>query len=91
MLREWHDERLWPWVHYIPVSLGMEEVPEVVRYFTSSKEGRERAGSIARNGKEWFGRAFREVDLGVWVWRVLLEVGRVGDPGRDAFNLHEGV
>lgn len=76
-------------MHYIPVSLGMEEVPEVVRYFTSSREGRERAGEIARNGKEWFGRAFREVDLGIWVWRVLLEVGRVGDPGRDAFILHE--
>ncbi|RAK92988.1 hypothetical protein BO79DRAFT_272381 [Aspergillus costaricaensis CBS 115574] len=91
LFREWHDERLWPWVHYIPVSLRMEEVPEVVRYFTSSEEGRERAGSIARNGKEWFGRAFKKVDLGVWVWRVLLEVGRVGDPGRGAFFLREGV
>ncbi|EHA22740.1 hypothetical protein ASPNIDRAFT_173931 [Aspergillus niger ATCC 1015] len=84
LFREWHDERLWPWVHYIPVSLGMEEMPEVVRYFTSSEEGRKRAGEIARSGKEWFGRAFREVDLGVWVWRVLLEMGRVGDEGRPA-------
>ncbi len=30
LLREWHDDRLVPWVHYIPVSQGMEEVPELI-------------------------------------------------------------
>ncbi|GKZ25132.1 F-actin-capping protein subunit beta [Aspergillus brasiliensis] len=89
LFREWHDDRLKAWVHYIPVSLGMEELAEVVRYFTSSVEGRERAGPIARDGKEWFGRAFREVDLSVWLWRVLLEVGRVVDGERAALLVDE--
>ncbi|KAF3491804.1 uncharacterized protein GIQ15_01321 [Arthroderma uncinatum] len=31
LLREWHDERLMPWVHYIPVSQSMGELPEKTR------------------------------------------------------------
>ncbi|KAG9508236.1 hypothetical protein J7337_001800 [Fusarium musae] len=30
LLREWHDERLAPWVHYIPVSQSLEELPELL-------------------------------------------------------------
>ena len=32
IFKEWHDERLVPWFHYIPVSVGMDELPEVMRY-----------------------------------------------------------
>ncbi|KAK3293548.1 uncharacterized protein B0H64DRAFT_426130 [Chaetomium fimeti] len=62
VLREWHDERLRPWVHYVPVSLGMGEVPEVVEWFLGSGRGGERARELGEAGREWFGRAMREVD-----------------------------
>jgi pimeloyl-ACP methyl ester carboxylesterase len=31
VFRECHDERLQPWQHYVPVSPGMEHLPEVVQ------------------------------------------------------------
>ncbi|KAH6848235.1 hypothetical protein B0I37DRAFT_391808 [Chaetomium sp. MPI-CAGE-AT-0009] len=57
LLREWHDERLRPWVHYVPVSLGMGEVPEVVEWFLGTARGGERAREVGEAGREWFGRA----------------------------------
>lgn len=28
IFREWHDDFLVPWVHYVPLTLGMKELPE---------------------------------------------------------------
>ncbi|KAK7931550.1 hypothetical protein PG985_002262 [Apiospora marii] len=84
LLREWHDERLVPWVHYIPVSQGLGELPELVLYLTSTEPGQRRAREIADNGREWFQKAFREVDLTIYMYRLLLELARVQDPGRKA-------
>ncbi|TGJ81362.1 hypothetical protein E0Z10_g7403 [Xylaria hypoxylon] len=50
LFREWHDERLKPWVHYIPVSQSMEELPELVFYLTSTESGQRRAKQIAEQG-----------------------------------------
>ncbi|KAG5934944.1 hypothetical protein E4U53_000568 [Claviceps sorghi] len=41
LFREWHDHRLVPWVHHIPVSPGMEEVAEL----TFFSRPRRRAGN----------------------------------------------
>lgn len=82
LLREWHDERLVPWLHYVPVSQSMEELPELVSHLTSTEVGREAAKHIAEEGREWFGKAFREVDRSVYVYRLLLELARLQDPTR---------
>jgi len=84
LLREWHDDRLIPWVHYVPVSQGMDEVPELVFYLTSTKSGRERAEEIANQGREWYSRAFRDIDLTIYTYRLLLELARLQDPMREA-------
>lgn len=84
IFREWHDERLVPWVHYIPVSQGMEDVPELVSYLTSTEVGQRRAKEIAELGREWFGKAFRDVDFSIYTYRLLLELARVQDPKREA-------
>ncbi|KAJ0119162.1 uncharacterized protein J7T55_013398 [Diaporthe amygdali] len=82
LLREWHDERLIPWIHYIPVSQGMEELPELVLHLTSTEAGQEAAKHVAEQGREWFGKAFREVDRTIYVYRLLLELARLQDPAR---------
>lgn len=82
LLREWHDDRLTPWVHYIPVSQSMEELPELVSYLTSTTSGQERAREIADQGREWFSRAFRDIDLTIYIYRLLLELARLQDPNR---------
>lgn len=84
LLREWHDERLVPWVHFVPVSQSMEEVPELVFYLTSTEAGQKRAKEIADQGREWFAKAFRDVDLGIYTYRLLLELARLQDPKREA-------
>lgn len=82
LLREWHDERLVPWLHYVPVSQGMEELPELVSHLTSTEVGREAARQVAEQGREWFSKAFREVDRSIYVYRLLLELARLQDPER---------
>ncbi|KAK8879273.1 hypothetical protein PGQ11_000567 [Apiospora arundinis] len=86
LLREWHDERLVPWVHYIPVSQGLGELPELVLYLTSTETGQRRAREIADAGRDWFQKAFREVDLAIYMYRLLLELARLQDPDRKAMS-----
>ncbi|RKL36709.1 hypothetical protein BFJ72_g8258 [Fusarium proliferatum] len=82
LLREWHDERLVPWVHYIPVSQSLEELPELVNYLTLNEAGQRVAEKVARQGREWMVRAVREVDMTIYTWRLLLELARLQDPTR---------
>ena len=84
LCEEWHDERLMPWVHYVPISMHMEELPEVVRWLTDEEAGRIMARRIAENGKNWWGQGLRNVDLSLYMFRLLLEWARVTDEKRDA-------
>ncbi|KAH9908945.1 hypothetical protein F4778DRAFT_714695 [Xylariomycetidae sp. FL2044] len=84
LFREWHDERLVPWVHYVPVSMELAELGELIEWFLSDERGREEGRRMADQGREWFGRAFRDVDLRVYVWRLILEMARLQDPERAA-------
>ncbi|ORY59155.1 uncharacterized protein BCR38DRAFT_351634 [Pseudomassariella vexata] len=84
MLREWHDERLVPWFHYIPVSQSMEELPELVFHLTSTEAGQRAAREIAEQGRNWFSKAFRDVDRTIYMYRLLLELARLQDPKRKA-------
>ncbi|KAH6622723.1 hypothetical protein F5144DRAFT_622861 [Chaetomium tenue] len=82
VLREWHDERLRAWVHYVPVSGGMGEVAEVVGWFLGTERGGGVARGIGEGGGEWIGKGVREVDVRLFLWRLVLELARVGDVGR---------
>lgn len=82
VLREWHDERLVPWVHYVPVSLGMQELVEIMRFFGKSEDGEKRAREIAEQGREWAAKVLRRADFEVYLFRLMLELARVMDPNR---------
>ncbi|OBT55451.1 hypothetical protein VE04_04614 [Pseudogymnoascus sp. 24MN13] len=86
LLREWHDERLVPWVHYIPISQEMEEVPEIVAYLTGTQTGEGLAREVAEEGRRWFGKALRDVDRGVYMYRLFLELARLQDVERPAWE-----
>lgn len=86
LLREWHDERLIPWVHYVPVSQSMEELPELITHLTSTRSGQQRARQIAEQGREWHSKALREIDLGIYNYRLLLELARLQDLTREAIS-----
>jgi hypothetical protein len=73
IFREWHDEWLKPWVHFVPLSLRGEEYVESVRYFAYEDEGRANGPRLAMQGKEWAEKVLRNDDLEVWFFRLLLE------------------
>lgn len=84
LFREWHDERLMPWVHYVPVGQSLEELPELVSYLTSTEAGQKVAEEIAQRGKDWMSKAVREVDMTIYTYRLILEIARLQDPARKA-------
>ena len=84
IFQEWHDDRLFPWVHYVPISMSMEELPEVVRYLALSKAGGALAKQIADEGRQWRQRALRREDFGIYWFRLILEYARLMDRRRPA-------
>ncbi|KAF7715171.1 Beta-1,2-xylosyltransferase [Penicillium ucsense] len=83
IFREWHEEWLKPWLHYVPLSLKGNEYVETMRYFTAEEEGKKAAPAIATKGQEWAQQVLRKEDLEVWFFRLLLEYGRLVDDQRD--------
>ncbi|KAH7115830.1 hypothetical protein B0J11DRAFT_111677 [Dendryphion nanum] len=81
VLREWHDERLVPWIHFVPISLSMMELPEVMKYLTSV-EGELRAQEIANASREWHAKVLRREDFTIYLYRLMLELARIMDPNR---------
>lgn len=84
LFREWHDERLFPWVHYVPISMSLDELPETMRYLALTEQGSKRAKEIAENGRAWRGKALRREDSGVYMYRLILEYARLLDDNRDS-------
>ena len=83
IFREWHDERLFPWLHYVPVSLQMEELPEIMRYLALTKDGGVIAKTIADKSRAWARTALRREDAAVYMYRLLLEYARVMSDDRE--------
>ncbi|TKA60895.1 hypothetical protein B0A49_10606 [Cryomyces minteri] len=75
IFREWHEEWIKPWVHYIPLSMKGDEWLESVRYFSGEEEGKIQAPRMAEQGRQWARKVLRNEDLEVWFFRLLLERG----------------
>ncbi|KAI5465648.1 hypothetical protein BGZ63DRAFT_411169 [Mariannaea sp. PMI_226] len=82
VFREWHAEWLRPWAHYVPLSVQGDDWLETVR-FLDSEEGAGDAKRTAEAGREWAGKAVRQVDMEAWFFRLLLEYARVTDDNRE--------
>lgn len=84
IFKEWHDDRILPWVHFVPIGLSMEELPETTRYLLDDPEGKVIAARIADESRDWSRRVLRKIDLTVAYYRVFLEYARLLDDNRDA-------
>jgi Glycosyl transferase family 90 len=73
LFREWHEEWIAPWVHYIPLNLEGSDHLEIMRYLTEEENGKAYAREIADESRDWAGRALRRVDMQAWMFRLLLE------------------
>jgi hypothetical protein len=90
MLVEWHDDRLQPWVHYVPMDNTFIDIYGLLDYFIRPKANDDvdynydkAAETIATSGAEWSKNWLRRIDMQLYTWRLLLEYARVMDDQRD--------
>jgi hypothetical protein len=91
---EWHDDRLMPWLHFVPLDNTFQDLYGVLDYLADGDEvvrtGKKTVGKgdlaarwIAAQGKEWGEKVLRREDMRLYVWRLLLEWARVCDEKRE--------
>ncbi|KAI1814598.1 lipopolysaccharide-modifying protein [Poronia punctata] len=81
---EWHDDRLFPWLHFVPFDNTFMDIYAVLDYFLDGRD--HRAQRIAMEGSEWADKVMRREDMMLYTWRLLLEYARVLDPARDGLG-----
>lgn len=84
--REWHDSRLVPWKHFVPMDNRFGDYYGIMEYFQGyrGKGGHDQAGEkIASEGKEWAEKVLRKEDMQIYVLRLLLEYARILDDRRE--------
>ncbi|KID72237.1 Beta-1,2-xylosyltransferase 1 [Metarhizium brunneum] len=80
---EWHDDRLIPWVHFVPFDNTFQDLYPLLDFFSDTNgPGDAAARFIAEQGQSWSERVLRREDMGLYVWRLLLEWARVCDENR---------
>jgi hypothetical protein len=106
IFREWFTERLMPWTHFVPIDIRYHGLHSTLAYFVGLKgrgkiNGRDQqmeprledARWIAEQGRKWAEKAIRREDMEIYLFRLLLEWGRVIDDDRDGigFTLKDKV
>ncbi|KAF1913124.1 hypothetical protein BDU57DRAFT_541794 [Ampelomyces quisqualis] len=91
LFREWYEGRLIAWKHFVPVDLRLHDLFSSLAYFggygvddrNKRMEGKlKEAEKIARDGKVWTEKVLRKEDMEVYMFRLLLEWGRLTDDKR---------
>jgi hypothetical protein len=82
LFRTWWEERIHAWRHFVPLDVRLGDFWPAVNYFGST-QGAADAEEIAEAGKEWAQKALRKEDMQVYMFRLLLEWGRVIDDNRE--------
>jgi len=86
---EWHDARLMPWVHFVPMDNTFVDLYAILDFFMGYQgEGRHDslAEEIADEGRSWTDRVLRREDMALYMWRLILEWARVCDDKRDVLG-----
>lgn len=85
---EWHDDRLVPWVHFVPLDNTFQDLYPALEFFADGpgKPGDAAAQFIAESGQEWAEKVLRREDMMLYVWRLLLEWARVCDKNREVLG-----
>ncbi|KAF3005385.1 hypothetical protein E8E14_008137 [Neopestalotiopsis sp. 37M] len=84
LFRTWWEERVHPWRHFVPVDVRLNDLWNVVAYMSGS--GKRDAEVIAKEGSEWAKKALRKEDMRVYMFRLLLEWGRLVDDNREGLG-----
>ncbi|KAK1254651.1 hypothetical protein MKX08_008646 [Trichoderma sp. CBMAI-0020] len=102
VFRTWFTERLMPWLHFVPIDPRYQGLHSTFTYF-SGTEGRPKVNGreapmpgrttdaewIVQQGQRWAEKALREKDMEIYLFRLLLEWGRLIDDQRDEIAFHK--
>ncbi|OAA77159.1 Lipopolysaccharide-modifying protein [Akanthomyces lecanii RCEF 1005] len=77
---EWHDDRMVPWVHFVPFDASYKDIYAVMEYLLDGRNAQ--AEVIATESSNWANAVYRDEDMKLYVWRLLLEHARVVDDNR---------
>ncbi|KAG6041810.1 hypothetical protein E4U41_001554 [Claviceps citrina] len=104
IFQTWYSTRLTPWLHFVPVDTRYHALHATVLYFTGTanrakmngidKYLKGRPGDaewIAQQGQRWAARALRKEDREIYLFRLLLEWGRLIDDRRDSIGYRKDV
>lgn len=94
LFREWYDSRITAWLHFVPQDLRLHSVHSTLAYFAGLQNPsdpdrayvephEEEAEFIAEQGREWANKVLRKEDMEIYLFRLLLEWGRLTDDRRD--------
>ncbi|KZZ90784.1 capsular associated protein [Moelleriella libera RCEF 2490] len=96
IFQTWYSDRLTPWLHFVPIDIRFHALHTSLLYFTGTAsrakmnginsyvQGRPQdAEWIAQQGQRWASRALGSIDIEVYLFRLLLEWGRLIDDRRD--------
>ncbi|KAM0716148.1 hypothetical protein Q7P37_008662 [Cladosporium fusiforme] len=86
IFKEWHDSRLMPWEHFIPLDISLRDLWSTMAYFLGFEGGDahdEKGERIATEGRLWADKVLRKEDMLLYVHRVLIEYARLCDDERD--------
>lgn len=94
LFKTWFDERLREWHHYVPVDVRLGSgfwsvlnyLGSTERHDGSKHSGDEIAQKIANQGSAWANKALRAEDMQIYMFRLLLEWGRIVDDQRESLG-----
>ena len=94
IFRAWWDSRLTAWQHFVPVDVRLHGLFSTLSYFMGAarpagtiegimKEHLAAGEEIAEAGRLWAEKVLRKEDMEIYMFRLLLEWGRLTDDKRD--------
>nr|POF07171.1 beta-1,2-xylosyltransferase 1 [Quercus suber] len=94
--QEWHDSRIVPWKHFVPMHNTFLDIYGIMEYFVGNDKRKlgghdASAEKIAMDGKKWAERVLRREDMQIYVLRLLLEYARLIDDDRDIMGWNENA
>lgn len=102
---EWHDSRLIPWRHFVPMDNTFIDFYAIMEYFlgyrpsdsarklgAKEKRGNDAvARAIAEQGRDWGQKVLRREDMLLYFWRLILEYARICDDRRQQMGYVEDL
>ncbi|KAG5928465.1 hypothetical protein E4U42_000598 [Claviceps africana] len=99
IFQTWYSDRLTPWLHFVPIDIRYQALHATVLYFTGTANRAKMNGIdmyikgrpgdaewIGQQGQRWAARALRKKDQEIYLFRLLLEWGRLIDDQRDGIG-----